>query len=234
MRVHIFQHVDFETPGFIESWLIQNGHKISFSYFFQEDYLLPELNDFDALIILGGPMSANDEDKYLWLKEEKLFIKESILHDKKIMGICLGSQILAESIGAKILSADHEEIGWYAVSPTEECTKIEWFYNLFKDNPVVFHWHGEKFAIPKNVCANLLSSTSNSNQAFLYNGNAIGLQFHLEVNEKTILMMLENCKKELTVAKYIQSEQMILEGISFSLQCNHIMSEILFNWLNKN
>ncbi|WP_316833055.1 type 1 glutamine amidotransferase [Pedobacter aquatilis] len=165
MKVHYLQHVDFEGPAYIESWCEQKHHEISGTRFFEADYELPLLNSFDILIVLGGPMSVYDETDYPWLKTEKDFISSCIAAGKKVVGICLGAQLSAVCLGAKVIKAANKEIGWFPVYPTENCLQKAWFYDLFSANPKVFHWHGETFQIPANSM-DLLSSEANPNQAF--------------------------------------------------------------------
>ena len=208
LRIHFFQHVFFEGPANIEAWCIENGHLISFTKFY-ENPALPELSDIDWLVIVGGPMSVYDEEKFSWLAAEKQFIKKVIQAGKTIIGICLGAQLLAEVLGAKVYQNDSKEIGWFPVALTSEGQENPLFSN-FKNNAIAFHWHSDTFDIPANVL-HLAQSEPCKNQAFLYNKKIIGLQFHLEMNEQSLKEMLENGASELVSAKYIQTENEILQ-----------------------
>lgn len=148
MRVHYLQHVPYEGLGYIETWLKENNHSISGTRFYEPGYALPSISDIDALVIMGGPMSVYDDYKYPWLREEKIFIEDSINAGKKVLGICLGAQLVALCLGANIHTAQHQEIGWFRVQPTEQIKSISWLHQLFKDEPTVFHWHGDQFEIP--------------------------------------------------------------------------------------
>lgn len=231
MNVHYFQHVPFEGLGYIETWLKENHHNISATKFYETDFLLPEISEIDALILMGGPMGVYDEIRFPWLKQEKAFIKSCIQSDKKVLGICLGAQLIADCLGAKVISAKNKEIGWFPVIPTEECKKNAWFYRLFKHNPVVFHWHGDQFEIPENGSLNLLYSEANLNQAFYYNQNIIGLQFHLEVTHDNLIQMLDNGKKDLEQLPFVQSIEQLNSGAEKIMKCNVLMNDILNNWL---
>lgn len=231
MNVHYLQHVPFEGLGYIETWLTENNHIISATRFYEQDYCLPAIEEIDALIILGGPMGVYDEHQYPSLQREKVFIEEFIRTNKKVLGICLGAQLMAVCLGAKVYKAVNKEIGWYTITPTEECKGIPWFYDLFKNNPTVFHWHGDKFQIPCNGSINLLSSEANNNQAFYHNENVIGLQFHLEVTGPSLTQMLLNGLHELKEKPYIQNVQQIKNGQKNIEICNNIMADILRNWL---
>lgn len=228
MKIQYLQHAPFEGLGYIETWIKENHHSLSHTYFFEHEFQLPKTDDLDLLIIMGGPMGVHDEDKYAWLKEEKIFIKKCIREQKKILGVCLGAQLLANCLGSKISIAPHKEIGWYPVSPTIECRKVNWFYELFKNNPVVFHWHGDQFEIPKESI-HLITSEANSNQAFLYGKNVIGLQFHLEVTKYVTELMLKNGESDLTHGKFVQNKKEIKSGLVNVKKCNRILEEILEN-----
>src|ERR1700761_1715361 len=101
MRIHFIQHVLFEHPGYLLTWAKQQNHSVAITYIY-ESTPLPSLNDFDMLIIMGGPMGAYEDDKYAWLKKEKQFVKAAIDAGKKVLGICLGSQVIANVLGANV------------------------------------------------------------------------------------------------------------------------------------
>lgn len=233
MNVHYLQHVDFEGLGFIETWLTATNHRLSATRFYEPDYSLPSVSEIDALIILGGPMGTGDEALYPWLVEEKAFIKDCLQAGKKILGICLGAQLVATCLGANVDQAAHKEIGWFPVQPTASAQQLDWFNKLFQDHPVVFHWHGDRFEIPEGG-VNLLTSEANSNQAFYYSDTVLGLQFHLEVTEHALEAMIRNGAEELTNAAYVQHADELTAGKSWIQSCNKRMSEILSNWLREN
>lgn len=233
MIVHYLQHVPFEGLGYMEEWLVKNNHTISSTRIYEPNCPLPQVEDIDALIVMGGPMGVYDEDRFPWLKEEKAFIRSCIQSRKKVLGICLGAQIIAECLGARVGKAAHKEIGWFPVKCTEESKQLEWFHELFNDNPTVFHWHGDRFEIPVGGL-NLLSSEANTNQAFSYDDNVLGLQFHLEVTEETAASILENCAEELCESPWIQTVEQIKGGTRvYAENCNHLMDEILSKLLDK-
>jgi GMP synthase-like glutamine amidotransferase len=229
--VHIFQHVPFEGPGYIADWLNENGYAINITRFYQTGFILPEINAIDALIILGGPMSVYDDLEYPWLHLEKAFIEDCIDAGKKVFGICLGAQLMALCMGARVYTASHKEIGWFPVLPTSECKDSSWLYELFMEQPVVFHWHGDKFDIPYDGSLNLLSSYANGNQAFSKGDTTIALQFHLEITMASLLEMLDNGAHELKPSVHIQSGEQIRSGSRYIFSCNNIMAKILAHWL---
>jgi len=230
LRIHYLQHVPFEGLGYIETWANENEHILTATKFYK-NVIFPELSDFDWLIVMGGPMGVYEEGIFNWLAEEKSFIKTCIDAGKKVLGICLGAQLIAVCLGAKVVLAKNKEIGWFPVFPTDECKKLAWFYELFKDNPIVFHWHGDQFEIPNN-CSKLLVSEAITNQAFSYDDNVIGLQFHLEVTEQTTALMLEKGTSDLTNSRFVQPIEDIRIGKQYIGHCNKIMKTILEH-LNK-
>ena len=183
MSVLIIKHIDIEGPGLIEDCLRQE--KIPYQILnLKPNIRLPKLDDLTHIVFLGGPMNVYEEDRYPFLRDEDLFIKEAIQRGKTILGICLGAQLIAKALGAKVFKAPVKEIGWYDVSLTDEGTKDPLFSSLPKRFSV-FQWHEDTFEIPK---AGKLIATSSSvpHQAFRYEENAYGLQFHLEVTREMI------------------------------------------------
>lgn len=231
MRVHCLQHVPFEGPAFIASWLNENGHLFTATRFFEEGAQFPDVEAIDALVVMGGPMGVYDEDQYNWLGEEKAFIKTCISAGKKVLGVCLGAQLLAVCLGAEVGPAAHKEIGWFKVRPTAACRNLTWFYELFREGPVVFHWHGDRFDIPDG-CANLLDSAANTNQAFCFNEQVIGLQFHLEVTGNAVDELVQAASDDLDASACVQTAEEIDTGKLNLDHCNKIMAAVLKRWLS--
>jgi len=207
LSVHTFMHVPFEGLGCMEQWIKDNNHSPGYTRFY-ENYLLPELETIDWLIVMGGPMSVCDEAIYPWLAEEKAFIRKAIELGKTVIGICLGSQLIAEALGAKVYPNNQKEIGWYEVTLSDTASKLPLFSG-FEKHFQVFHWHGDTYDIPKGS-RHLISSAACTNQAFLYNGNVLGLQFHLEVTGQSLQSMVDHGREELVENTTIQSAETIL------------------------
>lgn len=178
MKIHIVQHVPFEKPGLISKWIEKHDHSLEMIEVFNGDSF-PKVEDVSFLIVLGGPMSANDSDN--WLKEESELIKAVVDQNKAMLGICLGAQLLAKVYGSQIV-ATPKEVGWGNVtSLTQE------FHS--DQQSVVLHWHGEGFTLPHS--STLLYSTKNwTNQGFRIK-NAVGLQFHFEATTETLNDIIE-------------------------------------------
>ena len=223
IRIHYLQHVLFEGLGCIEQWINRNKHPLTVTRFFENDKL-PSLADFDMLIIMGGPMGIYDDDKYPWLTEEKELIQQAIEANKIVLGICLGSQLIADAIGAKVYPNMEKEIGWFNISLTEEGRQSR-LLNDFEETFPVFHWHGDTFDLPADA-VHLLQSEGCKNQAFARD-NVLGLQFHFEVTQESLKEMVKHGKEELTVGRYIQSEEEIMTHQHLMVRNNELMFKIL-------
>lgn len=223
MIAHYLQHVPFEGLGNIENWLHDSEYKITSTQLY-ESVDFPEVDDIDILVILGGPMSVNDTHEHQWLNKEIQFIQRVIEKNKSVLGICLGAQLIAKSMGADVFRNSHGEIGWFPVqsikTPTESVFQ-------FPKETVAFHWHGETFNLPQGAIR-IAESKGCKNQAFQIGRNAIGLQFHLETTPTSAKALIENCRNELVDGKYIQTEKDILSAPrNWYENINNLMVDIL-------
>jgi GMP synthase-like glutamine amidotransferase len=204
MRIHCFQHVAFENPGTILEWAKAHNFPVSYTYFYEADYSLPSIAEIDVLLVMGGYMNVDEEAEYPWLKVEKQFIKQAVEADKKVMGICLGSQLLASALGGTVYAADKKEIGFFPLKFTPSALKHRLF-NHFTNPYLVFQWHGDTFNLPQNAQL-VASSDACPHQAFMINSNVLALQFHFEMNETIIEDMLLHDGHELSEkSDFIQS-----------------------------
>jgi GMP synthase-like glutamine amidotransferase len=211
MRIHCLQHVAFETPGTIAEWALLHGHIIGYTYFFDKEYALPGLTEFDALLIMGGNMNVDEEEIFPWLKPEKQFIKQAVDAGKKIIAICLGSQLVANVLGCKVYKGNEKEIGFFPVS-FSDAARNNALFDHFSQPCTLFHWHGDTFDLPEE--ARVIASTpAYKHQAYLIHSTILGLQFHLEMTEALIEQMLLHDDGELRdKGKYIQSIEEIRGG----------------------
>jgi GMP synthase (glutamine-hydrolysing) len=225
MRIHSLEHEPFEGLGNIEVWAKNKGHSITRTHLFSNEEL-PDISEFDWLIIMGGSMNIYEEDKFPWLKEEKKFIAKAIAANKIILGICLGSQLIADVIGGKVSKNQYKEIGWFPVSLTREARDSSIFSSL-PGTFTAFHWHGDTFKIP-NGARRIAQSEGCVNQAFECR-RTIGLQFHLEYSKKSIYLMFNNCCDELVDGKYIQTPDEIILKMENVTEMNKTLDLILDN-----
>lgn len=206
MRIHYLQHVNFEGPAAIEHWANGTGYTITGSQLFRGD-ALPEPRVFDLLVVLGGPMSVNDEQEYPWLAEEKRLLRRSIDSDRAVLGICLGAQMIASALGARVYRAVEKEIGWLPVRRV----KTDGVGALFPQRFTPLHWHGETFDLPSGA-ARLAETDAVPNQAFQLDNKVVGLQFHIEATPQSVHALIENAAHEIQQDKpFQQTPQAILE-----------------------
>jgi GMP synthase-like glutamine amidotransferase len=211
MRLHYFQHVPQEGLGTIEEWAKKRGWTITKTSFFAGEPV-PSLDDVDWLVVMGGPMSVNDEDTLPWLKPEKQFIASAIQAKKTVLGFCLGSQLIANALGAKVKKNAHKEIGWFELRFTKAGLGSKAF-KRFPKRLTVYQWHGETFDIPVKAS---LAATNDicSNQALVHGDRVIGMQFHLEVTKNDVESWIKHGPEDLTNDKYVQKPQEMLDNKS--------------------
>ena len=229
MRIHYLQHVPFEGLGLIRDWAANKNMPVSVTRIFAGEGF-PDINDFDALIIMGGPMGVYDDQKYPWLAKEKGFIKNAIVSHKKLLGICLGSQLIVDALGGKVFKNPEKEIGWFPVKFTELARKNK-FFEKFREKEDVFHWHGDSFSLPQGSIP-IGSSEACNNQGFIFGDNIIALQFHLEMNKDDIKKLMAASIKELTEkGKYIQTPENILAEEEKLNNSNRLINNLLESFL---
>lgn len=193
MKLLIFQQVQVEGPGLLGEFLKRWGIPYDTVAFYKGDSI-PPLSLYEALIVLGGPMSAYEEDKYPSLSGQDSAIKQAINQSIPFLGICLGAQLLAKASGAKVVANPVKEIGFNRVQLTAQAADDRLFHGLPQELPV-FQWHGDTFHIPDGA-TKLASSSGCDNQAFRYK-NAYALQFHLEVTRAMVTKWISINREEL-------------------------------------
>ncbi len=202
LSIHVFQHVPFEGPECLETWIRTRRHRLTATHFYRNDPL-PEMDDIDWLIVMGGPMGVHDESQFPWLKGERLFIEQAIRRGKAVLGICLGAQLTAAALGANVYRSRFSEIGWLPVELTAEgrsCAIFEGFPRRMQ----VFQWHNDTFDLPAGA-AHIARSEACFCQAFLYGVRVLGLQFHCELTQKGLTEFLKNVPGELPEGPYIEA-----------------------------
>ncbi len=223
MKAHILQHVPFEDVGSMSAWLKKSQADLSYTRFF-EDPVLPNPEGLDLIIAMGGPMSVNDESTLPWLRAEKKFIGEAVEAGIPVLGVCLGAQLIAGALGARVTRNPQKEIGWFPIESTSEEVGVF----QFPKTCTVFHWHGETFDLPVGA-VRLAKSQACENQAFQIIGRkVIGLQFHLETTPESLGKLIDNCRDELVAGPWIQKESE-LRGVTEKsyVKINSLMDDVL-------
>lgn len=224
MKIHYLQHVPFETPASILEWAKEHKHKIVAHQLYKGDKL-PVPSAIDMLIVMGGPMGVYDDKKFPFLKDEKILLGKLIPTKKKVLGICLGAQILASVLGAQVKKNRFKEIGFFPVTRAQNASGSV-FGDLLPESFTPFHWHGDAFDIPKEA-VHLAQSAACRNQAFSYGNNILALQFHLESTPESVEALISHCGKDLAPSEYIRSESSIKQGFTNLEENKKIMFRLL-------
>jgi GMP synthase (glutamine-hydrolysing) len=183
-RILVCQHVPYEILGTLNPLLKSAGFRIRYVNFSRHPDAEPRLEGYNGLVVLGGPMSVNHVERHPHLGTEMRLIEQALQKDLPVLGICLGAQLIAKTLGSRVYPNDEKEIGWYDVSPTE-MARSDPVAAHFREREKLFQWHGDTFDIPEGA-VHLASSPLCANQAFRYGSNVYALQFHLEVDEPMI------------------------------------------------
>ncbi len=183
-KVLVFQHVPFEPLGTLDPLLKDAGFRIRYVNFGREPEQRPELDRYEALIVLGGPMSADQINTYPNLLTEVEIIREAVGQGMSVLGICLGAQLLAKALGGSVARNDVREIGWYDVEMTDAGLRDP-VLAAFAPTQEVFQWHEDGITLPPG-CELLAGSSASPVQAFRFGDHAYGFQFHLEANRPLI------------------------------------------------
>lgn len=188
-KILVCQHVAHEPLGTLNPLFKDSGLRIRYVNFGRDPHAQPTLEGYEGLVILGGPMNVDEGDKHPHLNHEPVLIEEAVRRDIPVLGICLGAQLIAKALGARVMKNPVKEIGWYDVRPTGEGKKDP-LIGTFAESEKIFQWHGDTFSIPAG-CHHLATADTCAHQAFRYGKKVYGFQFHLEVDEKLIHRWLE-------------------------------------------
>ena len=201
-------HVPFEGPAKIQDWAEDRKVGLETAQIYR-GHPLPETESCQGVVIMGGPMGANDELRYPWIVEEKRFVNDCIDSHIPVFGVCLGAQLVAAALGARVYKNRDAEIGWFPVTRAEEAAGLELSSKL-PSKMTPFHWHGDTFDLPAGA-VRLYSSEGCLNQAFLCGQSVLGLQFHLESTLESIKLLTEHCREEIGEGRFIQPEERLAD-----------------------
>lgn len=212
MEVHWFQHVGFEGLGLIEPWLRERGHEIlSTRWWAGERADAAALAGCDWLIVMGGPMNIYQHRDHPWLVEEKAAIAGAISAGKRVLGVCLGAQLLADVLGGKVVQNAEREIGWWPVrAADDEAARVSRY--AFPAEATVLHWHGDTYTLPPGA-TRLAGSVGCAEQAFAWGERVLALQFHLEMGADSVAEIATGCADELAAGgRWVQDAATIRGG----------------------
>jgi GMP synthase-like glutamine amidotransferase len=229
MKVHVLQHVPFEDIGSMHGWIAARADRIGYTRFF-EDPALPDPKGVDLVIAMGGPMSANDEARHPWLVAEKAFLRDVIEAGLPVVGVCLGAQLIASAMGARVYRAQETEIGWFSVGSAPDSGRDGVL--RFPDPLRVFQWHGETFDLPERAVP-LARSEAVRNQAFQLGDRVIAMQFHLEMTPETVDALAAHCGHELVDGPWIQSREAMAAEPSDSYRAAQGMMDAVLAWVTR-
>ncbi len=225
MRIHFIQHVPFEGIGAIAQWAAARGHEVTGTPVYLEAF--PHPGEFEMLVVMGGPMSIHQEREFPWLAQEKRFIRAAIDDGKRVLGICLGAQLLADALGGEVMRGPEPEIGWYPVELTDE-GRASTVFGVLPARFEALHWHGDTFIIPPGAVLTAGSALT-PHQCFEYDaGRVVALQFHLEATVDSWRGLAQECAGELEESgDWISSADEMLEGAGRFEAGNRMLFDLL-------
>jgi GMP synthase-like glutamine amidotransferase len=223
LRILCLQHAPVEGPGCLGDWARTHGHAFQTALLYGGEPL-PAPSSFDWLVVLGGPMGVHDTRQYPWLSLEKHLIGEAIQSGRTVLGICLGGQLIADVLGAKVSRARHREMGWFPITTTPEARGR---FPLLPPSIQAVCWHNDTFDIPAG-CVAFGSSRGCPNQGFIYRDTVLALQFHLEWPHQDLRRIVQDSPEDFEPpGSFVQRPEQLLEHVEWSQRANELMFSIL-------
>jgi GMP synthase (glutamine-hydrolysing) len=213
-EVLVFQHDPFEDLGFFGEVLEKQGADYRVLRLFHGEMPAEEWENVRALIVLGGPMSVDEEEAFPFLRWEKRIIRAAIDECVPVLGICLGAHLIAATLGAPVFHGPVKEIGWTPISITPH-GQVDSLLGYLPENATVFQWHGDGFELPAGAIR-LATSAHYGTQAFRLGKTIYGLQFHLEVTPRMIERWIEERSKDIAQAPYVLPEKILADTQSYA------------------
>lgn len=225
MHIHYFQHVPFEGLSCIADWATGKGHEVTHTRWY-ESTDTSSLATAQWLIVMGGPMGVYEQDRHPWMQTEIALIREAIRQNKKVLGICLGSQLIAAALDANVYPHTQTELGWYPLDLTFQGQAAP-LQQVLPQHFNTFHFHGDTFDVPAGA-TRFAASAACSHQAFIYGDRVIGLQFHMELTSESLEEMLKHGANTIAGGgPFIQSEEKIRQHFDLLAQNNETMYQLL-------
>jgi GMP synthase-like glutamine amidotransferase len=230
-EVLVFQHDPFEDLGFFAEVLEKQGADYRVVRLFHSEMPAEEWEHVRALIILGGPMNVDEESHFPFLRWEKRIIRAAIDEAVPILGICLGAQLIAATLGTPVFHGPVKEIGWSPISITAH-GQVDSLLGYLPENATVFQWHSDGFDLPTGAIR-LASSAHYSTQAFRVGKTVYGLQFHLEVTPRMIERWIDERSKDLALAPYVLPDKILADTHSYGPTLKYYAERFLSEFIRR-
>src|ERR1043165_871090 len=230
-EVLVFQHDPFEDLGFFAEVLEKQGASYRVIRLFHGEMPEAELKNVRLLIVLGGSMGVDEEESFPFLRWEKRIIRAAIDEAVPVLGICLGAQLIASTLGTQVFHGPVKEIGWTPISITPH-GQVDSLLGYLPEHATVFQWHGQGFDLPANAIR-LATSVNYLNQAFRLNRNVYGLQFHLEVTPRMIMRWIDERSKDLAQAPYIVPEKILAASENYAPSLKYYGERFLSEFIRR-
>ncbi|HYA35864.1 MAG TPA: gamma-glutamyl-gamma-aminobutyrate hydrolase family protein [Candidatus Binataceae bacterium] len=228
-KIWVLQHHPIESLAAIGDAL--EGAALAWQYVrtFRGEPVPRDMSNASALIVMGGPMGVYETDRYPNLRDEMKLIESALRDRKPVLGVCLGSQLLAAALGAKVVKGRAMELGWHRVMLTAD-GKTDGLFRGVADSFDAFHWHGDVFDLPRDAVA-LASSEQTPLQAFRYGDNAYGLLFHIEATEESVESMCREFAADLESAG-VDGAKIIIDAADRIAKLTPIADAVFTRWAN--
>lgn len=207
MRIHYIQHASFEEVGVIKDWSKARDFSLSGTHTYKGE-ILPDVESFDMLVIMGGPQGPDEVEEFPYLADEMTLIKQAIAADKHVIGFCLGAQLIGATLGAPVDRSPEKEIGVYPITLTKEGLRDPLFDDFGPAFPVI-HWHNDMPGLADGATL-LAHSAGCPRQAIRYRPKVYGLQFHMEITKDLMAGMIHQCPSDLAPSTYTQTAEQLL------------------------
>jgi GMP synthase-like glutamine amidotransferase len=225
----VLQHAPYEGPGAIRPLLRRRGFCVQTCHVYREPALPTTF--WDLIVLMGGPMNVDEEDRYPWLVAEKKFLTRCLDQRVPLLGICLGGQLLARVLGAPVTRNPEREIGWFDIV-RDPAALAHPLGQHWPERCEVFHWHGDTFALPDGATL-LASSQACAHQAFAYGNHVLALQFHPELTEASGEEMRCGCFEDLkTPGRFVQDQATLAADPARFAALGQQLHKLVTPWLD--